>query len=305
MTGELLALGAAFAFALSSVAIAKGAQTSSGESGVLLSAIATGLFAGLAWFATGGGPVRASAWHLAGIATVWFVASGLLATVWGRITMYWSIELAGVIRASTTRRLMPFMSVILAWLALGETVSGMAAAGMALIAASFYLLYRENSARIRISGDDPARRAMISRGLVFGVVSALLYALSFVARKFGLEAVPDAFFGAFVGSVTAIVFYAGAALVSTRYRTVLAGVLKAPNPWQVMAAVLIAAGQLSQFAALKLTGVGRVAFINSVEVYIAAFLAVAVFKTEPMPGRAIIMATLLATAGVVLMSLPG
>ena len=47
------------------------------------------------------------------------------------------------------------------------------------------------------------------------------------------------------------------------------------------------------------------AFINSVEVYIAAFLAVAVFKTEPMPGHAIVMATLLATAGVILMSLPG
>lgn len=305
MTGELLALAAAFAFALSSIAIAKGARTSSGESGVLLSAIATGLFSGIAWIATGGGPVRASAWHMAGVATAWFVASGLLATVWGRITMFWSIELAGVIRASTTRRLMPFMSVVLAWLVLGERVSGMAAGGMALIAASFYLLYRENRARIRIASDDPARRAMISRGLVFGIVSALLYALSFVARKFGLEAVPDAFFGAFVGSVTAIAFYAGAALVSIRYRTVLAGALKAPNPWQLLAAVLMALGQLAQFAALKLTGVGRVAFINSVEIYIAAVLAVVVFKTEPMPGRAIVIATLLATAGVVMMSLPG
>ena len=304
MTGELLALAAAFAFALSSVAIAKGARTSSGETGVLLSAMATGLFAGLGWLATGNGQFHLNGWHGAGVAIGWFVASGLLATGWGRITMFRSIELAGVIRASTTRRLMPFMSVIVAGLVLGERVSGVAAVGMALIAASFYLLYRENSARIRISSDDPARRAMISRGLVYGIASALLYALSFVARKFGLEAVPDAFFGAFVGSLTAIAFYAGAAVFSTRYRIALAGALRTPNPWQLLAAVLMAAGQLSQFAALKLTGVGRVAFINSVEVYIAAFLAVAVFKTEPMPGRAIVIATILATGGVILMSLP-
>jgi hypothetical protein len=54
LTGEFLAFAAAFAFGLASVAIAKGAKTSSGESGVLLSAIVTGLVAGLVWVALGG-----------------------------------------------------------------------------------------------------------------------------------------------------------------------------------------------------------------------------------------------------------
>lgn len=306
LTGELLALGAAFSFALSSVAIAKGASSSSGESGTFLSAIVTGLVAGIAWMIVGGGTEPAgetrSGSSAIWVASGWFVASGLLATVGGRITMFKSIEFAGVIRASTTRRLMPFISLLLSAAIIGETISPLAGGGMALIAVSFLLLYWDNRSSVRISTDDPHRRAMISRGLAFGVGSATLYALSFIARKFGLVEVPNAFFGALIGSVTALCFYAGMSTVSSNYRSIVASALKTPNPWQLFAAFLMSAGQIMQFAALTLTSVGRVAFINSIEVFIAALLSVAIFRTEKMPGWPIIVATIIATAGVVLMA---
>lgn len=305
MTGELLALGAAFAFGLSSVAIAKGAKTSSGESGVLLSAIATAFFAGLSWMIFPGPSLAAKGGSVFWLALAWFAASGLMATVGGRITLFKSIEYAGVIRASTARRLMPFLSVLLAWLVIDERISLMAGGGMALIGLSFLLLYWENRASIRITTDDPRRRAMVSRGLAFGVASALLYALSFIARKFGLEQFASPFFGAFIGSVIALCFYAAAAMVSPHYRAAVAGVFSVPNSWQLLAALLMATGQISQFAALMLTDVGRVAFINSIEVYISAMLAVGVFRTEPVPGVAIVFAMALATAGVVLISVVG
>ena len=57
-----------------------------------------------------------------------------------------------------------------------------------------------------------------------------------------------------------------------------------------------------QFGALALTSVGRVAFINSIEVFIAALLAVAIFRTERMPSKTVIVATIIATAGVLLMA---
>lgn len=307
LTGEFLALGAAFANAMSSVAIAKGASTSSGESGVLLSAIVTGLLSSLAWMLFGGSAVAASETPSGSgaiwTATGWFVASGLLATVGGRITMFKSIEFAGVIRASTTRRLMPFISLLLSAVVIGETISPLAGGGMALIAVSFLLLYWDNRASVRISTDDPQRRAMISRGLAFGVGSATLYALSFIARKFGLVEVPNAFFGALIGSVTALCFYAGMSTVSSNYRSIVASALKTPNPWQLFAAFLMSAGQIMQFAALTLTSVGRVAFINSIEVFIAALLALAIFRTERMPGGTVIVATIVATAGVLLMAI--
>ncbi len=292
---------------MSSVAIAKGASSSSGESGVFLSAIVTGLLAGLAWMLLGGGTGAASEpasgsgaiWA----ATGWFIASGLLATVGGRITMFKSIEFAGVIRASTTRRLMPFISLLLSALVIGETISPLAGGGMALIAVSFLLLYWDYRASVHISTDDPERRAVISRGLAFGVGSATLYASSFVARKFGLVEIPNAFFGALIGALTALCFYAGMSTISSRYRSIVASALKTPNPWQLFAAFLMSAGQIMQFGALALTSVGRVAFINSIEVFIAALLAVAIFRTERMPGGTVIVATIVATAGVLLMAI--
>lgn len=261
----------------------------------------TGLVSGLAWITFGGGG-STGAGQVTLTATAWFVVSGLLATVGGRITMFKSIEFAGVIRASTTRRLMPLLSLLLSWIIISEQISPVAGAGMALIALSFVLLYWDNRSSLRISTDDRQRAAMISRGLAFGVVSAFLYALSFIARKFGLVDMPDVFFGALIGSITALCFYGGASAVSGRYRSIVKGALTAPNPWQLLAALLMSTGQIAQFGALMLTSVGRVAFINSIEVYIAAFLSVAVFRTDSMPGRLVIIAAIIATAGVVLMA---
>lgn len=298
LRGELLALFSAFAFGLGSVAIAKGAGKASVESGVLLSALMTALLSGTAWLFSGGGLPAAEA-ELP-IVIGWFAVSGLLATVGGRITMYKSIVFAGVIRASTARRMMPFISLLLGWLLLNEHISKAGAAGMAMIAVSFILLVWTNRTSIQISTDDPIKRATISRGLMFGLVSAFLYALSFVARKFGLIEGPDPFFGALVGSLTAIGFYCISCAVSLRYRSIVSQTLTAPNEWHLFAALLISVGQISQFGALMFTDIGRVAFINSVEVYIAGILAIFVFKTEPMPCRLIVIGTLLATAGVVL-----
>lgn len=302
MRGELLALCSACAFGLGSIAIAKGAGKASVESAVLLSVLMTALLSGMAWLFSGGGlPAANSALP---VVIGWFAVSGLLATVGGRITMYKSIELAGVIRASTARRMMPFISLLLGWLLLNEHISKAGAAGMAMIAASFVALVWANRTSIQISTDDPVKQANISQGLILGLVSALLYALSFVARKIGLTEGPDPFFGALVGSLSAIGFYCVSCAATVRYRSIVSQTLTAPNAWQLFAALLISVGQISQFGALMFTDIGRVAFINSFEVYIAAGLAIFVFKTEPMPCRLIVIATVLATAGVVLIIAP-
>ena len=72
-----------------------------------------------------------------------------------------------------------------------------------------------------------------------------------------------------------------------------------PDPWQMLAAFCISAGQISQFVALNYTEVGRVAIINSSEIFISSYLAVIVFKTEKRPPVMLLVATLLATAGII------
>lgn len=294
--GEALALGSAVSFAFANVAIAKGARNGSDAGGVLLSVLVTGLLSGLGWLVAGGGAVSTAA--LSGAAIAWFAASGLLATVGGRLTLFRSIAFAGVVRASTVRRVMPLFSLALAWVFLGQAISPLAGGGMALITASFGLLWLDN--RRKLAGArDPAD---ISRGLALGVASALLYALSYVARSLGLQIVPDAFLGAFVGAAAALLAYLAGAAVHAPFRAMVRGTLRRPDPWQLAAAVFISLGQIAQFAALTYTSVARVAFLNSVEVYISALLAVFVFRTEPLPSLHVLAATGLATAGVILVA---
>ena len=101
MIGEALALFSAFAFALGSVAIAKAMTRGSGESGVLLAVLITGILSAIAWGVVSSSAATSAAMQPASLA--WFAASGVLATVWGRLALFKSIHHAGVIRASGTR----------------------------------------------------------------------------------------------------------------------------------------------------------------------------------------------------------
>lgn len=299
MTGELLALVSTFAYAVASVAIAKNTRASTGESGVFLSAIATTIISGLGWITAGNGRNLHAAQFMSS-AVAWFIVSGLLATVFGRLTFYKSIEYAGVVRAATSRRLTPFISLFIGWVLFGEKIMVVAAIGMALIGSSYLLLYRESRRKVQIIRDDDHAHGRVSYGLALGFVSAFLYAASYAARKFGLDLMPDSYLGAFSGALTAVVFFLGAAFASERYRTIFRKTLLSPPPWLCLAAILISIGQIMQFVALTYIGIGRVAFINSADVFISGFLAVFVFRTEPLPHRETMAAMALGTIGVIM-----
>lgn len=232
MTGELLALVSTFAYAVASVAIAKNTRASTGESGVFLSAIATTIISGLGWITAGNGRNLHAAQFMSS-AVAWFIVSGLLATVFGRLTFYKSIEYAGVVRAATSRRLTPFISLFIGWVLFGEKIMVVAAIGMALIGSSYLLLYRESRRKVQIIRDDDHAHGRVSYGLALGFVSAFLYAASYAARKFGLDLMPDSYLGAFSGALTAVVFFLGAAFASERYRTIFRKTLLSPPPLAV------------------------------------------------------------------------
>ena len=149
LIGDTLALTSAFAFAIASIAIAKAARDQSADNGVLLSILMTGALSALGWLLEESSTAAKGASTSSAIG--WFAASGLLATVWGRLTLFKAIELAGVIRATTIRRLTPFLSALLAWLFLGETISTMGALGMAFMGASFIILYEDGRRKLTIT----------------------------------------------------------------------------------------------------------------------------------------------------------
>lgn len=298
MIGELLALFSAFTFAFGTVAIAKAMKSGSGQVGVLLSVLLTGLLALVCWILAE--QPLGSARQLTWTATGWFAASGILATVWGRLTLFKAVQNAGVIRASTVRRLTPFFSVFFAWLLLDEQVGWLTGAGMALIAASFALLVLDTRRKLEEEPKGPSAPPNIPRGYVFGILCALSYAISYIARKYGLTEFPDAFLGALLSSLAALGYYIVGGIFSAEFRSIIAQSFRRPERWQFIAALCISVGQISQFLALGYTSVSHLALINSVEIYISAYLAVMVFRMERMPGVAVLAAAALATAGVVM-----
>lgn len=290
--GELLALLSAFFFACSTIAVAKGAVGGKGDRGAMLSVVITIGVSAILWLVVEGGGIGAPSpdWW-AGIA--WFALAGLFATALGRTLLFVSIRRLGVTRAAAVKRLNPFFSVILAIVILGEAATAPDIAGMAMIAVAFAILIRDAMAR---SGEGPEAPPA---DYAWGVGSALSYAFSYIARKNGLVAIAAPAFGTLVSAIAALAVFAITALFSSHYRDAFTNMFRYANRWLVAAGFLISFGQVSLFAALNYAPISSVVMIASLEIFLATFLSVVVFRTEARPNIGTYVAAALATFGVV------
>lgn len=314
--GEALALTSSACYSGAIVAIAKSAARKTGDNGALLSIIITAGLACAIWLGgmwlgtlrTGSG-AGYSDWTGIG----WFLLSGILTIVLGRALHFQSVARLGPIRASTVNRLNPFFSVLVAALLLGESISPVAGGGIALIACSFVILsgraLRDGS-RGGLPGGAAGHSPGHSQGRSpplasygFGACSALCYAFGYAARKLGLNALPDPYFGTFIGAAVGLVAYLAFGLFSDHYRRALRGLIAGTTRWHLVAALCISLGQIAQFAAISYIEVSRVVMISSAEIFFSMILSVYIARTDHRPDAATLCAAGFATAGVVLITL--
>ncbi|WP_105418339.1 MULTISPECIES: DMT family transporter [Neorhizobium] len=301
MTGELLALASSVAYALGSVAIVISARDTNARASVLLSVLFTAGLSLLAWLFLG---ASVSDWLTAEVvsAVFYFSVAGLLATAIGRLTLHKSLEHLGVVRASTVRRLTPFFSVLLAWILLGETLSGTGIGGMVLIGFTVLILVGHSWLQ-PTSPEGQPKPGGATLGYAFGLACALSYALSYIVRKSGIQLINDPYLGSLIGAIAALLFYCSMSLFSPSYRTVLKAPWRSHSRWSAVGAGCVALGQIIQFAALSHIPAARVALINVSEVVIASFLAVHVLKIERRPVTTVQAVAAFATVGVLLVVL--
>ncbi|CAM4131834.1 DMT family transporter [Palleronia rufa] len=280
--GEALALASAFLYAASAVAIAKGSETRPDDGGAaLLSVVVTGALAGGLWLLLG---PEVPGWDgMAWRGVAFFVLAGVLANLIGRALMFRSVALAGAIETGILRRLIPVFAAILAILLLGERITPATAVGVALVFAAVAITVLRRGLPEK---GGPAR----GRGRVLATVSAAGFGGAFVARKAGLAALPDPLLGTLVGAATGALAYLPLALRGGMARGL-------PSGWQVAAAVAISLGQIALFFALSFTTVTAVAVIGACEMFFSAYLAAFLLRTEPWPGPAFVLSSLLALAG--------
>jgi len=297
--GQLLALLSAIAFAVGSVFVAKGAK-GGGDRGVLFSILVTMIFSCILWLLLEPGNIGQYGSERWWQGVAWFALAGILAMVFGRTLVYASIRYLGVTRSSSVKRLNPFFSVILAYIFLAEAITKWDIIGMCLIAVAFGLLVSSNTNHDLVS--ESQNDKLSPAHYLWGVGSALAYAFAYIARKHGIEATDTPVFGTMISAATGFVFFTIAAIFSKTWFDNLRRIFSNLNLWLFLAAIFVSMGQILQFSALYYETVSTVVMINSMEIFIASFLSVVIFRAERRPDIGTYIGAIIATAGVIIVA---
>ncbi|XDZ62619.1 EamA family transporter [Alphaproteobacteria bacterium LSUCC0396] len=298
LLGQGLALASAFCFAVANVLIARSSGRRDSR-GVVFSVLVTAVFAAVIWLATESLDMQAVAstswWK--GVAL--YALAGVLSMVVGRSFLYTSVRRLGVVRSSTVKRMNPFFSSLLAFLILGEAITMVGAAGMAVLLFAFLLMMRE-SAKNQQTGDDAPPPVW---DYSFGVLSALAYGSAYIFRKFGIFELPYPAFGTFISAVTGLAAFLLAGLLVKSLRGRLTGIFTDLDRWMIMASIAVSLGQILFFAAIVYETVIVVVMIASLEIFIASYLSIFVFRLERKMSGSMVVASIFAFTGVILITL--
>ena len=298
LLGQGLALASAFCFAFANVLIARSSGRRDSR-GVVFSVLVTAVFAAVIWLVLESHDMQVTA-----SATWWkgvgfYALAGLLSMVVGRSFLYTSVRRLGVVRSSTVKRMNPFFSSLLAFLILGEMITTVGAAGMAVLLFAFLLMMRE-SAKNQQTGDDAPPPVW---DYSFGVLSALAYGSAYIFRKFGIFELPYPAFGTFISAVTGLAAFLLAGLFVKSLRGRLTGIFTDLDRWMIMASIAVSLGQILFFAAIVYETVIVVVMIASLEIFIASYLSIFVFRLERKMSGNMVVASIFAFTGVILITL--
>ena len=298
LLGQGLALASAFSFAFANVLIARSPGRRDSRC-VVFSVLVTAVFAAVIWLV-----LESYDMQVVGNATWWkgvgfYALAGVLSMVVGRSFLYTSVRRLGVVRSSTVKRMNPFFSSVLAFLILDEIITTLGAAGMALLLFAFLLMMRE-SAKNQQAGDDAPPPVW---DYSFGVLSALAYGSAYIFRKFGIFELPFPAFGTLVSALTGLIAFLLAGLFVKSLRGQLTGIFSDLDRWMIMASVAVSLGQILFFAAIVYETVIVVVMIASLEIFIASYLSIFVFRLERKISLSMALASGLAFAGVILITI--
>jgi len=298
LLGQVLALASALSFAFANVLIARSSGCRDSR-GVVFSVLVTAVFAAVIWLV-----LESHDMQVIANATWWkgvgfYALAGVLSMVVGRSFLYTSVRRLGVVRSSTVKRMNPFFSSVLAFLILDEMITTLGAAGMAVLLFAFLLMMRESAKNQRAADDTPPPVWDYS----FGVLSALAYGCAYIFRKFGIFELPYPAFGTLVSALTGLATFLLAGLFAKSLRGQLTGIFSDLDRWMIMASIAVSLGQIFFFAAIVYETVIVVVMIASLEIFIASYLSIFVFRLDRHVSQSTVFASIFAFAGVILITL--
>lgn len=318
MIGPFFAFLTAVLFGVTNVIIRRGIPAASTGHGILVITFTN--VAVLAPFLMGNALLRG--WpggRPSAAAIAWFAAAGIAGPMFGQLMLLSSIGRIGASRAGAVKSAAPVITVLLAFLILGETLNAVSVAGMCMVFAGLSLLmvhmWRRGGLEPvpeALMADTPplgllaSPRPAVRRDLVVGLVMGALAATGFGAsqflRKVGMEQLPDAALGAMISALTALVTVLLMQRVRPFTRAAWVELRSKTTSWMVLAGLTTAAGQLLFFMALDTLEVSRVALIVSADLVITIMFAALLLRRYERVTPTVALSAIFVLAGVVAVS---
>lgn len=206
--GVLFALLSSLVFATNNVIIKKGSRGSKSNNGFLITVLMNVIILAIIFFSVL--IIKLDTFQITWRAIPFFVLAGLCTTGLGRMTLYSSIQRIGPSQASAVRNTTPVFTAIFAIFILQEHIAYIPGIGMVLLIGgmmiSGYSFFRAQSKNISTEESQVNEKHQQWIGYALALFSAVVFGVGQGFRKQGLLIMDDAFFGAWLGSLTSLLF---------------------------------------------------------------------------------------------------
>jgi len=317
LVGALLALLAAATFAFNAATARRAVLRASVLQGLAITVpLGVPLFLLIAWLLGGAGQLAA----MPGEAVLWFVAAGVIHFVGGRYSNYRAAKAIGANLSAPIMQTDILLSLALAILVLGETLTPLRMIGIALVLIGPALVFPRGGMRRTVgaaavppaSATPPGGAAQVAssgfkpkyaEGYLFSLLCALAFGTSPILISIGLEkAGPgSSLAGGFI-SYLAGALVIGAVVVASGQINHVLSVERVPARWFLLTGLLVCLSQIFRYAALSLAPVSVVAPIQRLSNIFRIYASWLINREHEVFDSSVIVATVVSLLGAVALS---
>jgi uncharacterized membrane protein len=304
LLGSFLALLAAATFAMNAATARRGVLRATVLQGLAITVpIGVPLFFAVAWVFGEVGRLTA----MPAEAVLWFAAAGVIHFVGGRYSNYRASKAIGANLAAPILQTDVLLTLALAIVVLGETLTPLRMFGIALVLIGPALVLPRSSAdrpAAKVPGSPEGFKPKYAEGYLFSFFCAVTFGISPILISIGIEkAGPgSSLIGGFISYTTAAVLIWGALLASGEYRHALA-IEREPAKWFTLTGVLVCVSQICRYAALSLAPVSVVAPIQRLSNLFRIYASWLLNREHEVFDQSVILATVISLVGALALSI--
>ena len=223
-----------------------------------------------------------------------YVVAGLLNFVAGRLLFYIAVANLGAATATVATSPVTALSALLAWPLLGEKLTSLQLLGVVLSSIAVY-----------IASTRPSGRPLHGTRRLLGIIAALsasfVFATATITVRYAAYQGGDPVTGTAISYTAALPFATLLVIAKKQHSNLLH--LSSEHKYMIAAAISVALAQLSRYYSLtELSVASAVVLIGLFPLHTVTFTTVMKQATEEKPGKRHVVAAIIATTAIVLVT---